>query len=117
LAFCPAFRVVDLLNQTHTVRSLALCHIVFGAKCLKVCLHRVPPIWTIEFSLVQDEPDLETGIGARDADTLRLAKANCFVKIWVLVAIEDSPDFIVLFIRVNPSALPSRGTRSVHEFH
>ncbi len=50
--------------------------------------------------LVQDQPKLETRVGAADVDAASFAKHNRFVEIRMFVSIEHSPDLVVFLERI-----------------
>ena len=104
LRFGALFGPFDSRYQIAAVGRLRPARVVFRTQRLKHGLDRMPMVRPIIVSLVQNQPEFETRIGASHSDLVALTEGYSLGEPRVLVPIEHCPDLIRFFERVLSAA-------------
>ena len=98
---CPAFfRHLNPRYQFVAVERLRPAGVVFRTQLPQQRLHPVAVVRLVVLLLVQDQPELETRVGATDANAVSLAQLYRVTKTRVLVAVEHRPYLVAFLERI-----------------
>ncbi len=100
LSFTALFGIFDSGEHLVAVGRFCTTHVIFRSQGFKNFLHLMAIFGPVVISLVQNQPKLETWVGAADVDAASFAERHRFVETRMLVSVEYRPDLIVFLERI-----------------